>query len=328
MKAVILFVCSFSMALVSITSAQDFHTEVQSVFNFSPRLLSKQQQTERIKSLDTLFEKVLKDTARYLPLLRAELQRNDNPKYFYYDGAILLTEASHTPADSLMFLASLQKTDVQDLSPRIYVQLLNKYARNGYNVTGAALKILEDSVFHVFIPQHAMTLEKPECLGYMLLPLQPTMYVDSLINHLNKETEKMNVRALTLLLWLSCSCKADSALHDYNIGAHSRQDVQSALRMIVHQVLKAQAMSGIGTGAKTKENDEAMKMFIEDLKKGGDTAHLKEALLMMKMMKGDASITLEETEEIRASNLSSFSDESWDMILLATSEMKKKPCRK
>ena len=82
----------------NILYSQSFHEEVQTVFNFTPSELSKEEQQKIFPKLDKFFNKVISNKTEYLQPLRDELLRNDNNPYFYFDGGILLMEISNEPS--------------------------------------------------------------------------------------------------------------------------------------------------------------------------------------------------------------------------------------
>ncbi len=195
---------------------QDFKAEVDAAYDFHPHKLSKKEQALKLPALDSLFEKVIADTATYLPQLRERLLSNDHLPYFYFDGAHLLMIISKRQADLKIAAEAFSKSNIKDLDPKVYVSLLSQLAQNNVNVTDAAVKILEDSTFSFFIPQHAMYFNQGYSLTYCLLPLNPNAYVDTLITIFQQTQDIQVQKSIITTLWFSYSCKGDTFLLSLN----------------------------------------------------------------------------------------------------------------
>ena len=74
----------------SICFSQSLHDDIKQVYDFSPGKLTREEQNKKIPQMDDFWKKVKADTAKYLPELRAELQIESNPKFFYFEGGQLL----------------------------------------------------------------------------------------------------------------------------------------------------------------------------------------------------------------------------------------------
>ena len=185
--------------------------DVDNVYNFSPHKLTAAEQQKKIPSLDVFLNKVKSDTSKYLPLLRNELNRSDHNPYFYYDGAVILCAISNTENDKTIAANSFAKCDLSDIPPEAYVRILNEFSNDGINVTRAAVKILNDTAFTFFLPQHAMYFNQGDCLAYMLLPGKQDFYIDTLISLFKLANPKAQ-KSILYTLWLSYSCKGDSLI--------------------------------------------------------------------------------------------------------------------
>jgi hypothetical protein len=195
---------------------QTFKQEIDKTYNFHPHKLSRAEQEKIFPSLDTFFFKVKSDTAKYLPLLRQELISNDHYPYFYYDGSHLLMMESKSNSDHKICADAFAKTNIKDLSPKEYVSLLSYLSSHDINVTKAAVKILEDSTFSFFIPQHVFNFMQGYCLTYCLLPLSPNLYMDTLIS-IFKQTKDIQVqKSIITTIWFSNSCAGDEFLRSRN----------------------------------------------------------------------------------------------------------------
>jgi hypothetical protein len=64
----------FTIALSLLTSFSFGQSlNIDKIYDFSPHKLTKAEQQRKFPSLDSLWNKVRSDTAKYLPLLRGEL---------------------------------------------------------------------------------------------------------------------------------------------------------------------------------------------------------------------------------------------------------------
>ena len=198
--------CQFSI-LLSFGQALN----VDNVYNFSPHKLTKAEQQKKIPSLDVFFNEVKSDTSKYLPLLRNELNSSNHNPYFYYDGSLLLCSLSNNENDKSLAANSLAKCDLSDVPSEAFVKVLNELSNDGINVTRAAVKILNDTAFNFFLPQHAMYFNQGDCLAYMLLPGKQEFYIDTLIS-LFKSVNPTAQKSILYTLWISYSCKGDSLI--------------------------------------------------------------------------------------------------------------------
>jgi hypothetical protein len=206
----------FGFLLINIPNllyAQSFHEEVESIFNFSPQELSKKEQEKIFPKLDTLFEKVIDNKEDYIEPLRKELKRNDNNPYFYYDGGILLMEISDEPSDLQLIADALVKTDLKDLSPKMYLYHLMRLSIKGADVIEAALRIDSDPSFQVYIEQHSLLLNQLDCLKFILPRYESEKYVDKLINMYSKADTISTKYAIISLLYYSRNCEADNFIN-------------------------------------------------------------------------------------------------------------------
>ena len=185
--------------------------DVDNVYNFSPHKLTKTDQQKKIPSLDVFLNEIKSDTSKYLPLLRNELNSSNHNPYFYYDGAVILCSLSNTENDKTIAVNSFAKCDLSDIPSEAYVRILNEFSNDGINVTKAAVRILNDTVFNFLLPQHAMYFNQGDCLAYMLLPGKQDFYVDTLIS-IFKLVNPHAQKSIIYTLWFSYSCKGDSLI--------------------------------------------------------------------------------------------------------------------
>jgi hypothetical protein len=202
----LLVLCSSAIAY-----GQTFTKEVDALYNFIPRQLKDSEQEAKSGLLDQFWQKVKADTTTYLPHLRAELAATSHSPFFYFDGSSLLLSVSRRPHDKALAADAIARCDLNDISRRAYVGVLNQLANEGANTTKAALKILQDKEYGFVLEQHAMFFNQSYCLAYTLLPLPPGQYVDSLVNHFYRVNENAQ-KAIITTLWFAYSCKGDTLL--------------------------------------------------------------------------------------------------------------------
>jgi len=209
MKHLILILSIF---LALNTYGQGLHDEVTRIFNFYPHKMTSEEQQAVYPKLDSFFALVTNNKDAYLEPLRAELRRNDNNAYFYFDGGILLLEISRTETDYQLVAEALTKTDLRDLSPEMYLNHLLDLSIKGANVIDAALHVLDDTTFQAFIPQHSLTLKYGAGLKFILPRYQSELYIEKLISRFTLEqSTDLKITYLDLFVYASC-CKADEIL--------------------------------------------------------------------------------------------------------------------
>lgn len=198
--------------LTSNIFGQTLKSEIDNIYNFKPSKLSKSEQELKLPPLDKFWEKVKSDTTQYLPQLRDELNAANHNPFFYFDGSALLLSLSRNSFDKQLAANSIAHCDLDDISQREYVKTLNRLSNEGINVTNAAIKILSDTNFSFFIPQHAMTFNQGYCLSYMLLPEKKELWVDTLVS-LFKTVDPISQKAIITTFWFAYSCKGDSLIN-------------------------------------------------------------------------------------------------------------------
>jgi len=230
-KNILIGLIFFSMS--NILYSQSFHEEVQTVFNFTPSELSKEEQQKIFPKLDKFFNKVISNKTEYLQPLRDELLRNDNNPYFYFDGGILLMEISNEPSDLQLVADVLVKTNLKDLVPKLYLQRLLELSIKGVNVIDAGLHIYSDPTFQVFIVEHSLLLNQGECLKFILPRYESELYVNKLID-LYSETDSVSTKeSIITLLYYSRSCKADSFIKSTLKNNNSKE-----IKILIKNILK------------------------------------------------------------------------------------------
>ena len=218
--------------LTNILYSQSFHEEVQTVFNFTPSELSKEEQRKIFPKLDKFFNKVISKKTEYLQPLRDELLRNDNNPYFYFDGGILLMEISNDPSDLQLVADALVKTNLKDLVPKLYLQRLLQLSIKGVNVIDAGLHIYSDPTFQVFIVEHSLLLNQGECLKFILPRYDSELYVNKLIDIYSETDSVSTKKSIITLLYYSRSCKADSFIKS-TIKNNDSKEIKALIKNIL-----------------------------------------------------------------------------------------------
>lgn len=218
--------------LVTFTFGQTLTDEIDSIYNFKPSKLSSKEQETKFPALDKFWDKIKSDTAKYLPLLRYELNQAQHNPFFYYDGSALLLSLSQATTDKELAAQTIAKCDLDDISQKIYVTTLNKLAQDGINITLAAVKILYDDKFSFFIPQHAMTFNQGYCLTYMLLPQKTNHYIDTLIS-IFQTVSTTSKKSIITTLWFAYSCKGDNFLKSIITNKITDKEVRDYAKKIM-----------------------------------------------------------------------------------------------
>lgn len=200
------------LVTTSICFSQSLHDDIKYVYDFSPGKLTREEQNKRIPLMDDFWKKVKTDTTKYLPELRRELQIDGNPKFFYFEGGQLLLSLSKSVQDKQMVLNGILKSNLNDIDRRTLVTTLNYLAKSKLNTTEAALKILDDTEFQFFLPQHSFYFNQGYSLTYSLLPTNPNYYLAPLINRFNEEKDVKTNKSIITFLWFANTCDGNEFL--------------------------------------------------------------------------------------------------------------------
>jgi hypothetical protein len=274
-----LLILSYSVAF-----GQSLNTEVDNIYNFKPSKLSNAEQEAKVPDLDKFWNKVKSDTSSYLPALRAELKVSNHNPYFYFDGSALLLSLSKNALDKQLAANSIARSDLVDINSRQYVGTLNDLANDGINVTGAALKILSDTGFRFFVPQHSLTFDQSMCLTYMLTPENPRFYVDSLISRF-KKSDPIAQKSILTTLWFTYSCKGDSLIKAVAIDQSLSKDVRNFTKgMMGHQALNKDENDYV----KKASQSELADLRKKSLKRFSDEA-IDELALTTKVLRNNSN---------------------------------------
>ena len=203
------------LAQQSAPSAAEFHDQIQKLYGFHPAEVTAAERTEKSNLMDALWNKAKAQPTVYVPLLRREVQDFSNPPFFLFDGSQLLLSLSKDPADGKIVSAALPHVDLRDAQPSGYFYLVHELASAGIDTTDAALNILSEPKFKVFVPEHAMALAQADCLVFMLLPTNQTFWLQPAIERLKKESDPTAQQSLLLVLWYAQTAASDKAILDF-----------------------------------------------------------------------------------------------------------------
>jgi len=228
----IILLTNITLLTVLLTShGQTFHETIQRVYGgFIPHKTSRADINKKIVQLDSLFKIVQSDTAKYLPQLRDELIRTDNPPYFYWDCAQLLLSTSKAADTKDIFIQAVKKTDMEDMDTDIYWHTIRTLALKGVDISDLAIKILDVSNFKAVIYEHAFTIDKDYCLYYLLIPLTADKYVDKLVVRYKQETNEDTKKIIVKMLWHSSSCLANNYLMTLERDLTTNQNIKEQIK--------------------------------------------------------------------------------------------------
>jgi len=188
------------------------HQQIERTYDFQPHLLNEQEITQKSAVLDQFWSTAKAEASRYVPALRQELVDFKNPRFFLYDGSMLLLSLSDATVDRRIALAAVAHCDLRDVQPDAYFHQVHRMATLNEDTTAAALHVLDDPDFKVIVPQHALTLGQNYVLIYMLLPTGEDYWLQPAIERLRGENDLTAQKSLLLLLWYAQSEPADQAI--------------------------------------------------------------------------------------------------------------------
>jgi hypothetical protein len=220
------------LLLSTVAFGQTLTKEIDEIYDFKPSKLSDKEQETKIPLLDKFWDKVKKDTTKFLPMLRTELKSKNHNPYFYYDGSGLLLSLSKYRLDKQLAVDAITKCDISDISQKVYVTTLNRLANQGLDVTKPSIKILESESYSFFIPEHAMAFDQGYCLTYMLLPQQNLKYIDTLIT-IFKDLKPNSQKSVITTLWFAYSCKGDDFLKTVITDKTLKKEVSAYAKKIM-----------------------------------------------------------------------------------------------
>jgi hypothetical protein len=136
----------------------------------------------------------------------------------------------------------------------------------GEDTAAAALHILAEPNFKVFIPQHVLTLGQNYALVYMLLPTNQDYWLQPAIDRLRTEHDETAQKSLILLLWYAQTDAADKAVASFAADAskpagtrdYAKQIMQAKDKIGAKQRAEALAFTEASLRQKRRERMKAV----------------------------------------------------------------------
>lgn len=201
-----------SLAAQGIDSQQAMHQRIIAVYDFHPHTVTDAIREQKSNEMDAFWNEVQQHQQVDLPFLRAELTNPQAPAFFHMDGAQLLLSLSSSPADQALAVSAMSTADLSDVTPSAYFYSIHELSMKGVDTTAAALHVLDDPSFVVYVPQHAMTLHAPDCLLFLLLPVDPSKWLSAVSQKLAATKSSEAQRALVTLIFYAQTPESDRVL--------------------------------------------------------------------------------------------------------------------
>lgn len=221
-------------------TAEAFHAEVVRLYSMTAEQLQNADGlTGQSSLIDGFWNMVKSDRDTYLPMLRAELARTDNPHIFYFDGAELLRSASDSRPDLELALATITRIGPSHTDPGLYLMALNWYANHGYDIRAGAMQFLDlppNTVITVQPFPHVFYYERTQAMIFSLFAMDEHAFVGDLIARLQTERNDLAISALIQCIWGTATAQGRTALTAY--AADERQPArarQYAREMLAHR---------------------------------------------------------------------------------------------
>lgn len=240
--------------VASAAESSPIHQEILQVYNFRPHLLNPQQIRQKSIVLDRFWDKAKAQPAVYLPGLRQELTNFSDPPFFLFDGGRLLLALSDTPADRTIALAAFAHCDLRDVQSRDYFYQVHRVAALGQDTTDAALHILQDPRFQVFIPQHSLLLGQDYSLVYLLLPADPNLWLQAAAGRLKTERDETAQKSLLLLLWYAQTDATDRILAEFAADPGKPAAARRYATELLHRKDRISSFPGLGSSTGDEES--------------------------------------------------------------------------
>ena len=195
-----------------IDSQQAMHQRVVSLYNFHPHSVTDAVRDEKSQQMDAFWNEVKEHKDSDLPLLRSELANGQAPSFFLMDGAQLLLSLSSSPADQELALKAMSAADLSDVTPAAYFYSIHQLSMQGADTTAAALHMFDDPNFVVYVPQHAMTLHASDCILFLLLPVDPSKWLNAVPQRIVTTKDTNALKALVTLIFYAQTPESDRVL--------------------------------------------------------------------------------------------------------------------
>ena len=248
----------------SSADALAFRAKVASLYSFEPHKLTSQQIEAKSRVLDDFWAEVKAEPKRYVPLLRNELRDASNSAFFAYDGSKLLLAVSQDSNDRALALEAIPRADLQGIQHTDYLRTVHWFARNGFNTTKAALRILDYPDFKAFIVQHALTLGQDYSLIYMLFPMPEANYVGALVDRLDVEEKLVSQKSVLLSLWYSMTPEARGAAERFIADASKSQEARNYAKELSERKAPVTGFLTLSTTRQLKEERQRVMYRLSD----------------------------------------------------------------
>lgn len=259
-------VCALPVWAQVMTTQQAMHTRIDSLYNFSPSKVTDAIRSSKSKEMDGFWTEVTGNKEAELPLLRVELANPANPRFFFQDGSALLLSLSQTPGDEKLVAAAIARADLSDVQSHEYLFEVHSLAVKGIDVTPAALHMLDDSKFTVFLPEHAYRLDQSACLEVALMPLPNDVWLPAVMERFRTEHDATALKSLLLILFYAQTNEADRLI----LAAANAQNSPKEIREFADTIVKHEKELGVGkqpsaaTEAKVREERQKRMFAVSD----------------------------------------------------------------
>ena len=224
-------------------SEQDFHIMVAEQYSFSPHTMVQEELERKSPEIDAFWKKVTSNQETMLPLLRKELNKINNPPFFYYDGSQLLLTLSNDKVDGDLAVSAIARTDLRDIQPDVFLYAINKLGRNGFDTTAAAFRVLDYPDFKVVIPAHALTLAQNYALIFMLSPVDGETVARGAIKQLGLRHDVTSRKTLLQLLWYTVTKAGDETLARVAMNKTEDAAIREYAQGLVSKTQEIEALS-------------------------------------------------------------------------------------
>ncbi len=246
------------------SEASAFHVQVVRLYSFEPHKLTSEQIEAKSRDLDGFWGKVKANRDRFLPLLRAELQNVSNSAFFAYDGSKLLLALSRERSDRALALGAIPRANLESIQHTDYLRTVHWFARNGFNTSNAALRVLDYPDFKAFIVQHALTLGQNYSLIYMLYPLPDSSFVGALVDRLATEQNIVSQKSILLALWYSMTPQARAAAERFIADASRPEEARDYAKKLSERKAPVTSALSLTTVEQLKEERQKVMHRLSD----------------------------------------------------------------
>jgi hypothetical protein len=195
-----------------VDSQQAMHQRIMALYDFHPHAVTDAAREQKSNEMDAFWNEVKQHRQTDLPLLRAELSNPQTPGFFRMDGAQLLLSLSSSPADQALAATAMSTADLSDVTPSAYFYSIHQLSMKGVDTTAASLHILDDPNFVVSVPQHAMVLRPPDCLLFLVLPVDPSKWLTAVSQKIAAAKSPDLQQALVTLVFYAQTPESDRIL--------------------------------------------------------------------------------------------------------------------